>query len=139
MTKNNSIYLVRNSKQLEWASFQRALSPAYGPSVINRFIFVHGVVVIHFIMQRKPTNFTKKKTSDVRRFSFRHFVYLVNSSAITPQNDYSLFATIAVHFIDKLFFSCPLFHLSNDALQWWRLTSQNVNKFDVTGALLFVA
>ena len=42
-------------------------------------------------------------------------VYLVNSSAITPQNDSSKFATIAVDFVDNLNFSCPLFHLRNVA------------------------
>ena len=74
----------------------------------------------------------------MRRFAFRHFVYLVNSSAITQQNDSSKFATIAVDFVDNLNFSCPLFHLRNVAYQWRRLTSQNGTKFDVTGAL-FIA
>ena len=113
MTKNKQIYHVRISKQMKGASFQRALSSAYSPSVINRFIFGHGVV-IHFIMQRKPTNFAKN-SPDERRFAFRHFVYLVNSSAITPQNDSSKFATITVDFVDNLIFSCLLFHLRNVA------------------------
>ena len=59
------------------------------------FIFSNRVV-IHFIMQRKPTNFANKNSPDVRRFAFRHFVYL---------------ATIAVDFVDSLNFSCPLLHL----------------------------
>ena len=84
-----------------------------GPSVINRFIFGHGVV-IHFIMQRKQTNFAKN-SPDVRRFVFRHFVYLVNSSAITPHNDSLKIAAIAVHSVDKLIFLCPLSHLRNVA------------------------
>ena len=81
--------------------------------MINRCIFGQGVV-IHFIMQQKPTKFAKN-SPDVRRFAFRHFVYLVNSSAITPQNDSSKFATIAVDFVDNLNFSCPLFHIRNVA------------------------
>ena len=46
---------------------------------------------------------TYKFRENVSIFAFRHFVYLVNSSAITPQNDSPKFATIAVHFVDKLF------------------------------------
>ena len=59
--------------------------------------FGHGIV-IHFIIQQKSTNFATKLT---RSEEIRHFVYLVNSLAITPQKDSSKFATIAVHFIDN--------------------------------------
>ena len=51
------------------ASFQRAISSVYGPSLINRLIFGHGVV-IHFILKRNLT--VKKNSPDVRRFAFRH-------------------------------------------------------------------
>ena len=57
----------------------------------------------------------REKLTLLRRFNFRHFVYSVNSSAITPQNDTSKFATIAVDFVDNLNLSCPLFHLRNVA------------------------
>ena len=83
-------------------SFQQDVSSVYFLSMTNRFIFGHRVVV-HFTMQQKPTNFAKKKSPDVRRFAFRHFVHLVNSSAVTQQNDSSKYATIAVYFVDNLF------------------------------------
>ena len=58
--KNKQIYHVRISKQMKWIeSFQRAISSVYSPSMINWFIF-GPMVVIHFIMQQKSTNFMKK-------------------------------------------------------------------------------
>ena len=69
-----------------------------------QFIFGHRVV-IHFIMQQKSTKIAKKLTR-CQEICFPQF------SAITQQKVSSKFATIAVHFVDNLYFSCPLFHLT---------------------------
>ena len=59
--------------------------------------------------------FREQNSPNVRRFAFRHLVYFVNSSAISTQEDTSKFATIAVHFVDNLYFPFSLFHLLNAA------------------------
>ena len=59
--------------------------------------------------------FREQNSPNVRRFAFRHFVYFVNSSAITTQEDTSKFVTIAVHFVVNLHFPCSLLHLRNAA------------------------
>ena len=100
MTKNKPIYLVRISKQME------------GPSVINWFIFGHGVI-IHFIMHRKPTNFAKKLTR-CEEICFPPFC-LFSQQLSNLSTDSLKFATIAVDVDDNLNFSCPLFHLRNVA------------------------
>ena len=43
-----------------------------------------------------------KSDKNVAKKLTRHFVYLVNSSAIIPQNDFSKFATVAEHFVHNL-------------------------------------
>ena len=49
----------------------------------------------------KVKKFAEKKLT---RLAFRHFVYLVISSAITPQKVSSKFCTMKIHFVDSLYF-----------------------------------
>ena len=121
VTKNKPIYHVRISKQMKGRAFSERDKSVYVWSRDS---------VINFIMQRKPTN-REKNSPDVSRLDqqasvrfrsllqlisyraprgFRHFVNLVNSSAVTPQND-----PIALDFVDNLNSSFPLFHLRNVA------------------------
>ena len=83
-------------------------------------------------MQRKPTNFAEKL---IRCDEICFPPFCLFSQQSTAERLLK-FATIAVDFVDIF---GPLCHLRNVALQWRRLTSQNVTKFNVTVAFLFVA
>ena len=72
-------------------------APALG---LNTIIFKH----VYWYMQQTQVSVYR---------TIGPLVYLVNSSAITLQNDSSKFATIAIDFVDNFSFSCPLFHLRN--------------------------
>ena len=106
MTKNKQVHHARVSKLMKWRGSTEPFHQFTILSVINLFVFGHGVG--QFLKK-------KKNSPDVRRVALCHFVNLVNISVITPQKDITIFATIAVHFVGNYYFSCPLFHLSKAA------------------------
>ena len=79
----------------------------------DKLVYFGHRVVGYSLYNATKVDKTHKKCQ--RRFAFRHFVYLVNSLAMTAQKDSSKFTTIAVHVVDNLCISCPLFHLCNAA------------------------
>ena len=110
VTKNKPIYHARISKQMNLLAcyFICLLSEP------DKSVYFLSTGSYSFYNTTKVNKIRETNSSDAR-FAFRHFVYLVNILAITPQKDSSKFATIAVHFVDNSYFSCSLFHLRNSA------------------------
>ena len=83
--------------------FHRALSSVYVPSVINRFIFGHGVV-IYFIMQSLFENISKNSTcfhSKRGNLTSAILFVLTVGSAIIPHIKSDEIAAMAMHLVLK--------------------------------------
>ena len=82
--------------------------------MINQYIVGH-MVVIHFIMQRKSNVAKKKKSHQFEEICFPPFCLFSQQLSNHSAEGLLKIATIAVHVVDNLDFSCPLFHLRNTA------------------------
>ena len=96
LTKNKPIYHARISKQMKWQAFSEPFICLWPKHDKSSFFLSQGSYSLY--NATKADKFCKKKLTRCEEICFPPF-YLVNSSSITPQNDCSKFATIAVHLL----------------------------------------